>query len=324
MFNNKNYFDSNKSFFELKIVKNTGITIFTISTLISLIIFFNTDYTVCLTANCFNQFILDFRFPIGILALMIPIGALFAAEHRSKLTIAQIKSAESQNNFSNYFKHIEEFKKYIENADFDSYVTNINETHACIFGESKDTDFELSDDKINDIVRMIKHVYFHFRKMEVKIIKNSDYEYVGVCLDQKIYEEFNWARSIIEGVFSNLQISCSFLTKFKYDGFEVNSHSNSTLTIKPEFKVQTLIDLVKQAINILNYFLSFSTNYKKPPVFMCINSLEMNRKGNSYNFDMAKLEHIESSSRYSIVVQSDGIDEMIQEIDEKVVDKFGR
>ncbi|WP_311064063.1 hypothetical protein [Halomonas sp. DWK9] len=61
-----------------------------------------------------NGFLVIFKLPLGILALLFPAIALVAASHRSEQTKRQIVISESQNNFANYYKHLEEFEKLVE------------------------------------------------------------------------------------------------------------------------------------------------------------------------------------------------------------------
>lgn len=77
---------------------------------------------ICLNSNLFwdfsykgfNFFIKTFRFPIAVAALIFPCVALVAANHRSIQTKKQIETIGSQNMFSNYYKHVEEFYKLID------------------------------------------------------------------------------------------------------------------------------------------------------------------------------------------------------------------
>jgi hypothetical protein len=69
----------------------------------------------------FANFLTIFALPIGVASLSIPLVAVCASQHRSvqsaaqiKATQSQIQAANSQNLLTNYYKHLEEFKKYIE------------------------------------------------------------------------------------------------------------------------------------------------------------------------------------------------------------------
>jgi hypothetical protein len=56
----------------------------------------------------------DFKLPIGIMGLAIPLGALAAAIHRSVQTSRQIIEQNQQNIFSNYLEHRRYFLAYME------------------------------------------------------------------------------------------------------------------------------------------------------------------------------------------------------------------
>lgn len=105
-------FDPRKTFFEQKVLWAVVTFLTTIAIILGAILVFNSDLKLDLTHKGFNNFLSIFRLPLGILALLIPIIALLAANHRSSQTKAQLDSTLEQNNFSNYFKHLEEFTLY--------------------------------------------------------------------------------------------------------------------------------------------------------------------------------------------------------------------
>ncbi|PTP02661.1 hypothetical protein CWN85_08705 [Vibrio splendidus] len=107
-------FDPKKSFFKLRIVWLSFGTLVLIAVFCGILIVVNSDLTRDLSYNGFNFFLSAFRFPLGILAMIIPIVAVLAANHRSEQTKEQIRVTNIQNTFSNHYKHIEEFKKYVE------------------------------------------------------------------------------------------------------------------------------------------------------------------------------------------------------------------
>lgn len=108
------WFDPHKSFLSLRIVWVTVFILSVISISSSSIIVVYSDLEIDLSYSGFNYFITVFKFPLAIAALIIPIVALLAANHRSEQTKEQIRVTNSQNVFSNYYKHIEEFTKYLE------------------------------------------------------------------------------------------------------------------------------------------------------------------------------------------------------------------
>lgn len=110
------YFDPDTSFFGLKIVKFTALSfIATFMVMCSIIIYHSELWGEwSLTHVGFNNLLDYFKVPLGFLALAIPTGAVFAANHRSEQTKKQIVLTNKQNLFINYYKHIEEFEKFTE------------------------------------------------------------------------------------------------------------------------------------------------------------------------------------------------------------------
>lgn len=154
-------FDPHTSFFDLKIVRRLFAAIFILSIFSATVIILNknTTLTFNLSYEGFNNLLTLLKFPIGVLALLIPTVAVLVANHRSEQTKAQMKltnhqisltekqllNVQNNNNFSNYFKHAEEFEKYISNFKNDNPVTvnflNPRKLHGKIFPNSKGGDY---------------------------------------------------------------------------------------------------------------------------------------------------------------------------------------
>ncbi|OBU31416.1 hypothetical protein [Photobacterium kishitanii] len=83
----------------------------------------------------FNYVIEVFKFPLGLLAVCGTWAAFVAVNHRSKLMIEQMRVTTVQNVFTNYFKHLEEFQKYIEkNENIKFHILNIRDAHDALYG----------------------------------------------------------------------------------------------------------------------------------------------------------------------------------------------
>ncbi|WP_273527058.1 hypothetical protein [Pseudomonas sp.] len=80
-----------------------------LATIFASIIAANSELTLDLSYNGFNKFIDIFKFPMGVLALIFPLVALVATNHRSRQSATQIKQGREQNTFSNFYKHKESF-----------------------------------------------------------------------------------------------------------------------------------------------------------------------------------------------------------------------
>lgn len=110
------YFDPHKSFLSLAVLKVVVGFAVVLAMVVSLVITMNSSIEIDLSYSGFNDAVRIFSVPLGILALIIPVVALLAANHRSEQTKEQMRLAGEQNNFSNYYKHLEEFEKYIDSA----------------------------------------------------------------------------------------------------------------------------------------------------------------------------------------------------------------
>lgn len=137
-------FDPQKSLIELKILWFVvgGFVVF--ATFIALIVGLNSEITPEYSYTGFNHAIVVFRVPLAILALIIPIVALLAANHRSEQTKEQIRVANEQNSFSNYYKHIEEFEKYLNKIWDKKSTSSPRKLHKVLFPNARYGDFSIS------------------------------------------------------------------------------------------------------------------------------------------------------------------------------------
>lgn len=136
------WFNPHKSFLTLKIVWVTVFLLVAMSFLSAALISLNSELKVDLSYSGFNHFISAFRFPLAIAALIIPVIALLAANHRSEQTKEQIRVTNSQNVFSNYYKHMEEFTKYAASR-VDTEV-DLRFVHGKVYPNSSQGDYAIS------------------------------------------------------------------------------------------------------------------------------------------------------------------------------------
>ncbi|MGI9950626.1 hypothetical protein [Vibrio hyugaensis] len=101
-----------------------------------------------LTYEGFNFAIVVFRVPLTLLAVCGTWAAFVAANHRSKLAIAQIKLTSEQNVFTNYFKHLEEFEKYMAKQSNIKLQKSIRDLHDTLYGS-----FDMFQPRVRDELR---------------------------------------------------------------------------------------------------------------------------------------------------------------------------
>lgn len=119
-------FDPHVTFLKLKSVAYVIIMILIAASLIALtILVFTPNLKFNPSSEGWNNAIEIFKFPLGLLAVSIPLIALFAANHRSvqskaqmELTQSQIALTQNNNHVTNYYKHVDEFQKYLESHHF--------------------------------------------------------------------------------------------------------------------------------------------------------------------------------------------------------------
>lgn len=149
-------FDPDTPFLELPIVLGTFLLIsfLAIATIVTIILFDPRSFL--LTSEGFNQAANYLKVPLGLLTVSIPLLALLAANHRSaqtkrqmELTRDQIAFAGEQNNFANYYKHVEVFEKFCNehvNVENKFRFDNLRGLHNEIFPNARQGDFNSSPD----------------------------------------------------------------------------------------------------------------------------------------------------------------------------------
>ncbi|RZK61945.1 MAG: hypothetical protein EOO85_32820, partial [Pedobacter sp.] len=120
-------FDPHTSFLNLPAVRYVCGIMLAIAAIVAIIIYIYTDLSWNFSSEGWNQALTTFKVPIGILAIIIPVIALLASNHRSEqtrrqisLTLQQIGLTSNQlemvtvnNGFANYYKHVEAFEEYV-------------------------------------------------------------------------------------------------------------------------------------------------------------------------------------------------------------------
>lgn len=230
----KDRFDPHTNFFDLAIVRiSFGALSFLALIALSVIIIMS-NLKPNFSYEGFNLFLIIFRFPIGLLALLIPVVAVLAANHRSaqtkeqmRLTKKQIKKTQKQikittenNAFSNYFKHSEEFEKHIKPRTLEIGITSKNprKLHRILFPDAKQGVFHISKPTLEKI------------DADLEIILQAS----NAFSDSKIMER---------GTKFLYSIMSSLPTKYNFDNPTINKD------IAQEFGTNSANQMIIQAIN---------------------------------------------------------------------------
>jgi hypothetical protein len=140
-----------------------------IGIIVSIPICHYSELSLDLTYHGFNAAIEIFKVPLGISALCFPLVALVVSNHRSVQTCRQIIAFESQNSFSNYHKHREEFIKMLQRLEseqgvefFKSYYfynmlfPNNSIHYVSVFSEGKDGEVSVLVSILNQFEKLIE------------------------------------------------------------------------------------------------------------------------------------------------------------------------
>lgn len=168
----KKLFDPEKSLISLGIFKATILIHITVALALSIAIIYNSDLSPNFSYEGVNFFVEVFRAPLAILALIIPMVALLASNHRSEQTIAQIKSSTSQNTFSNHYKHLEEFEKYCNTLfSEDNKISRPRHLHRIIYSNSQRGSYEIAQSFIDKTEQHITTCLELIRKLNTPEMK---------------------------------------------------------------------------------------------------------------------------------------------------------
>ncbi len=173
-------FDPNKSLFELAVFKYVVWIILLFALISAIAILLLNEFRFCPEVECFNNLFSYYKLPLGILALLIPTIALLASNHRSEQTKAQIHESKSQNIFSNYYRHVEEFEDYvssminIENSHL--HFDNVRELHSKLFPDSKNGSYDISKKLVDEIENFFITAKVNFEKFEDPYLSSNEWK----------------------------------------------------------------------------------------------------------------------------------------------------
>ena len=149
-------FNPNQSILELKVFRLTVFTLLVSAFVSAFLIVKSSPLQFSQSYEGFNHFFTVFRFPLAILATIIPAVALIATNHHSEQTREQIRLTNSQNNFTNYYKHIEEFEKFglktVAKPDKFHYTFDFRSLHSVLFNKAKDGNYAPNEMFIGEVV----------------------------------------------------------------------------------------------------------------------------------------------------------------------------
>ncbi len=210
----------------------------------------------------FNRLIDLYKVPLGILATGLAVIGILGANHRSEqtkrqiqrtshqidLTTKQIELSRDQNNFSNYFKHIEEFEKYRETLKSDLVeVKKMRNIHSRIFPGARDGNFRVDDVLAGFFALQLERLYLHFERMSTADHnKLASLAFAVINLREELSAHF------------------SIYTKRTSGGHIVTENGNFTL---PGNNMVGLFLSVREVIDAIDSQLKFDRHYVSSEVY---------------------------------------------------------
>jgi hypothetical protein len=249
-------FDPHSSFVELRIVRITVYCFAIMSLANSILIVCFSNLKFRFDHIGFNNFVDFFKVPLGTLALLIPIMALLATNHRSVQTKEQIRISNLQNNFINHFKRVEEFEKYCkrEGSHASNRVTNARSLYSVIYPESMNGDYSISEAYNTALSEFLQNVVEHSA-----LFKSGDMEKYIEAINKINLEIMKF------GLFGYMGLNEIEVRVFNYNGKEAGLRSGNL-----EVNMREVSHIVSAVVDVL----SFEPGYK--PYGLLEKTLNMN------------------------------------------------
>ncbi|NQY65679.1 MAG: hypothetical protein HRT38_18665 [Alteromonadaceae bacterium] len=248
------FFSHKKSFFQLLIVWFSFIIIILISIFLAYGISEDEKYIGCMSAICYKTFIESYKLPIGIMSLLIPVGALFAAQHRSEQYIAQIDKMENQNNFINYYKHLEEFNEYIKNNELLKDVSKVRKTHIALFRNIRKGDYEIQFTTVLRINSILVNIYDDIKDLENLELNDNNSD------ENNIHEICTLLQDSIKVLSNHLYLNINLDTVCVSIEPEENRNLDRTVILK------NYHSLIKDLNQIINTLCEFDHSFDTPKI----------------------------------------------------------
>jgi hypothetical protein len=194
---------------------------------------------------------------LAIAALIIPIVALLAANHRSEQTKEQIRVTNAQNVFSNYYKHIDEFNKYLSSR-VDKEV-DLRFSHSNIYPYASMGDYSLSEKLISLLSRL---------DGLPRDLLNNQAEDSSEPLNIEIRKKYI---RLIQELYGYVYRDSKYFNKYIIPEDEGN-YDETYL-----FQSKSLINRVFNAIEIIETFCKFSIDYLSPIKTLNSTSMDMTK-----------------------------------------------
>lgn len=263
-----NIFDPHKSFLSLKVLWVVVATHAAIALVAALVITLNSELQPNYTYVGFNNALNIFKIPLGVLALIIPIVALLAANHRSEQTKEQMRLASENNNFSNFYKHTAEFESYLtEHEGAKIKISLPRKFHRLAFPDARRGDFAVG------------------KKIDTQI--NWHLEYI-LNASINLNDPTNWLSALVELNNAIVQYGDSFyISGYKATSGSSYQYEGGSIII-PDGNIQNIIVTIKSISEKIRDALLFDERYEPGELLIQIIEFDYKKIPSSKNLNSSK------------------------------------
>lgn len=188
-------FDPKKSLFLLPVLRVTIYSITFLAFIVGLTIALHSNLEWRLDGEGFNYFVQQFKVPLGIWALLIPLVAVIGANHRSVQTKEQIEKTTEQNIFANHYKHLEEFGTYLKTIlELESSeLFDARKVHHRLYPNTLEGDLALSKEVLVKIEVVFKEIVSNFKQLngDCRTTQVTSIDGVELALSQLEYSLYS-------------------------------------------------------------------------------------------------------------------------------------
>ena len=243
-----------KQMFKIDPLKSfTQLPLFWIILTLSLLLSSSITYIIIRKSNLiwnwdyigFNFLIEIFKVPFSIMAIALTIVAILATMHRSAQTKEQILNSNKQNAFSNYYKHIEEFEKYMNTTIKSNSLNfgNLRFTHRMLFPNSFQGIYNVD----GSYLELVEDEYSKIKDLLQKF--NQDREETVLKLLIQINKSIDYCFAMLD-----IKVSRSG-TQYFEEGEKL---------VVPSYNIFEIIKQIKEISFILGQILSFDHEVSLP------------------------------------------------------------
>lgn len=265
----KNFFDPEKSLFELRSVQWCVGIFLTISLLASFSIAYHArDLPFEFSGLGFAKFADLYKVPAAFIAIGLSLVGLCGANHRSEQAKHQMHLTRSQNIFSNHFKHIEEFEKFLSSMHKKSLETiqrNNKKLHKVIQSDQDEPYLYINEHQYRKLYVFI-FPNSRIGKLEIsqtalnridQIIKDSilALEHITSARPEQRTEVIQSFSAIIDKLCADFEIS-------EYDYFLPHQDNSDLVKSLSAFCLGTLLHRLQNRVWLLTQVLMFDVGYQ--------------------------------------------------------------